>query len=279
MPDKRGVAALFRNRARLSGLIGLAIALTISVLVLLAPLIAPHGQAELIGEVWAPISADAWLGTDNLGRDLLSRLLYGGRITLLIALAATVLALLIGCALGFTAAISGGWVDAILARTVDAVMAIPTLIFALVLLSVLGTSIPVLIGTIACLASTRAFRLSRAVAGNIVALDYFEAARLRGERMPWLMAYEVLPNALAPLTAEFGLRLCANFLFIAALSFLGLGIQPPLADWGGMVRDNATAISYGGLAPLIPAAAIGIFAIAINLVVDWSLSIQAGERH
>ena len=279
MPDKRGVAALFRNRARLSGLIGLAIALTISVLVLLAPLIAPHGQAELIGEVWAPISADAWLGTDNLGRDLLSRLLYGGRITLLIALAATVLALLIGCALGFTAAISGGWVDTILARTVDAVMAIPTLIFALVLLSVLGTSIPVLIGTIACLASTRAFRLSRAVAGNIVALDYFEAARLRGERMPWLMAYEVLPNALAPLTAEFGLRLCANFLFIAALSFLGLGIQPPLADWGGMVRDNATAISYGGLAPLIPAAAIGIFAIAINLVVDWSLSIQAGERH
>jgi len=278
MPDKRRVAALFRNRARLSGLIGLVIALTISVLVLLAPLIAPHGQAELIGEVWAPISADAWLGTDNLGRDLLSRLLYGGRITLLIALAATVLALLIGCALGFTAAISGGWVDTILARTVDAVMAIPTLIFALVLLSVLGTSIPVLIGTIACLASTRAFRLSRAVAGNIVALDYFEAARLRGERMPWLMAYEVLPNALAPLTAEFGLRLCANFLFIAALSFLGLGIQPPLADWGGMVRDNATAISYGGLAPLIPAAAIGIFAIAINLVVDWSLSIQAGER-
>ena len=171
-----------------------------------------------------------------------------------------------------------GWVDTVLARAVDAVMAIPTLIFALVLLSVLGTSIPVLIGTIACLASTRAFRLSRAIAGNIVALDYFEVARLRGERMPWLMFYEVLPNCLAPLTAEFGLRLCANFLFIAALSFLGLGIQPPLADWGGMVRDNASAISYGGLAPLVPAAAIGVFAIAINLVVDWILSVQAGEE-
>ena len=270
--------ALFRNRARISGLIGLAITLAIAVLVLLAPVIAPHGQAEIVGEVWAPISSNAWLGTDSLGRDLLSRLLYGGRITLLIALAATVLALLIGCVLGFTAAISGGWVDTVLARAVDAVMAIPTLIFALVLLSVLGTSIPVLIGTIACLASTRAFRLSRAIAGNIVALDYFEVARLRGERMPWLMFYEVLPNCLAPLTAEFGLRLCANFLFIAALSFLGLGIQPPLADWGGMVRDNASAISYGGLAPLVPAAAIGVFAIAINLVVDWILSVQAGEE-
>ena len=266
------------NRSMISGGIGLAIALAIAALVMAAPLIAPHGEAELVGEVWAPPSADAWLGTDNLGRDLLSRLLYGGRITLLIALGSTLLAMAIGCALGFSAAIAGGWLDTVLARAVDSVMAIPTLIFALVLLSVLGTSIPVLIGAIACLASTRVFRLSRAVAGNIVALDYFEAARLRGEGLGWLMVYEVLPNALPPLTAEFGLRLCANFLFIASLSFLGLGIQPPLADWGGMVRDNAAAISYGGLAPLIPAAAIGVFAIAINLVVDWSLALQAGQR-
>jgi peptide/nickel transport system permease protein len=266
------------TRSSIPGAIGLAISLTVAVLVMLAPLIAPHGEAELVGDVWASPSADAWLGTDNLGRDLLSRLLYGGRITLLIALGSTLLAFAIGCTLGFTAAIAGGWTDTVLARAVDAVMAIPTLIFALVLLSVLGTSMPVLIGTIACLASTRVFRLSRAVAGNIVTLEYFEAARLRGEGLGWLMACEVLPNALPPLTAEFGLRLCANFLFIAALSFLGLGIQPPLADWGGMVRDNAAAISYGGLAPLIPAAAIGLFAIAINLVVDWSLAVQAGQR-
>ena len=267
-----------RNNTRLSGLVGLVITLLLVVLVVLAPVIAPHGEAELVGDVWAPPGANAWLGTDNLGRDLLSRLLYGGRVTLVIALAATLLAMLMGGALGFLAAIAGGWIDAVLARAVDAVMAIPTLIFALVLLSVLGTSNPVLIGTIACLAATRVFRLSRAIAGNIVTLEYFEAARLRGEGLGWLMACEVLPNALAPLTAEFGLRLCANFLFIAALSFLGLGIQPPLADWGGMVRDNAAAISYGGLAPLIPAAAIGVFSIAINLVVDWSLARQAGQR-
>ncbi len=267
-----------KRRGSLTGLAGLIVVVLIVALVLLAPVIAPHGEAELVGEVWAPPSPEAWLGTDNLGRDLLSRLLYGGRITLVIALTATSLAMVIGCTLGFIAAISGGWIDMLLARAIDAVMAIPTLIFALVLLSVLGTSNPILIGTIACLASTRVFRLSRAIAGNIVTLDYFEAARLRGERLPWLMVYEVLPNALPPLTAEFGLRLCANFLFIAALSFLGLGIQPPLADWGGMVRDNAAAISYGGLAPLIPAAAIGVFAISINLVVDWSLARQAGQR-
>jgi peptide/nickel transport system permease protein len=269
---------LLRHRSAVSGLIGLAIVIAITLLVMLAPFIAPHGEGDLVGEVWAPMSTGAWLGTDNLGRDLLSRLLYGGRVTLLIALIATTLALLIGCALGFTAAIAGGWVDTVLARSIDAIMGIPTLIFALVLLSVLGTSTPILVGTIACLASTRAFRLSRAIGGNIVSLDYFEAARLRGEGIAWLMAYEVLPNALPALTAEFGLRLCANFLFIASLSFLGLGIQPPLADWGGMVRDNAAVISYGGLAPLIPAAAIGIFAIAINVVVDWSLSVQAGQR-
>jgi peptide/nickel transport system permease protein len=266
-----------RMRPTASGLIGLIAVGTISLIVLAAPLIAPHGEGELLGEVWGPPSAEAWLGLDNLGRDLFTRLLYGGRITLLVALAATLLAMVIGCTLGFTAAIAGGLVDTVLARAIDAVLGIPTLIFALVLLSVLGTSIPVLIGTIACLASTRVFRLSRAIGGNIVALDYFEAARLRGEGVPWLLAFEVLPNALAPLTAEFGLRLCANFLFIAALSFLGLGIQPPLADWGGMVRDNAAAISFGGLAPLIPAAAIGVFAISINLVVDWVLAVQAGQ--
>ena len=267
-----------RNRSAVSGVIGLAITASIVVAVLLAPLIAPFGEGELVGEVWGPVSATAWLGLDNLGRDLLTRLLYGGRITLLIALSSTAIAFLIGMTLGFAAAVRGGWVDTLLARGVDAVMAIPTLIFALVLLSVLGTSIPILIGTIAALSSTRVFRLSRALGGNIVAMDYVEAARLRGEGLAWLMVFEVLPNALMPLIAEFGLRLCANFLFIAALSFLGLGIQPPLADWGGMVRDNAAAVSYGGLAPLLPAAAIGIFAIGVNLVVDWILAGQSGQQ-
>ncbi len=172
---------------------------------------------------------------------MFTRLLYGGRITLAVALAATALMFVLGCTAGFAAAVAGGWIDTILARTCDALMAIPTLIFALVLLSVVGSSVPILICTLAVLGSTRVFRISRALAGNIVAQEYFEVARLRGEGPLWLMFCEILPNALPPLTAEFGLRLCSGFLFIAALSFLGLGIQPPLADWGGMVRDNASA--------------------------------------
>ncbi len=124
---------------------------------------------------------------------------------------------------------------------------------------------------IALLSSTGVFRLCRAVALDIASMDYVEAARLRGERLIWLIRREVLPNALPPLVAEFGLRFCLAFLFIAALSFLGLGIQPPYADWGGMVRDNAQAINFGSFAPLIPAFAIAQLTIGVNLLVDWFL--------
>jgi peptide/nickel transport system permease protein len=240
----------------------------------LASLIAPYGQADLVGDVWAPPSADYWLGLDSLGRDMFSRLLYGARTTIGIALLITVCSFAIGILTGFTAAVVGRWIDVALSRFVDAVMAIPTLIFALVILSVLGTSVPALVGTIAVLDSTRVFRLCRAVGLNIAVMDYVEVARLRGEKLWWIMRREVLPNALPPLITEFGLRFCFAFLFIAALSFLGLGIQPPLADWGGMVRDNAQAINFGGLAPLIPAAAIAQLTIGVNLVVDWCLSIH-----
>jgi len=241
----------------------------------LAPLIAPYGQADLVGDVWAPPSADYWLGLDSLGRDMFSRLLYGARTTIGIALLITVCSFAIGILTGFTAAVVGRWIDVALSRFVDAVMAIPTLIFALVILSVLGTSVPALVGTIAVLDSTRVFRLCRAVGLNIAVMDYVEVARLRGEKLWWIMRREVLPNALPPLITEFGLRFCFAFLFIAALSFLGLGIQPPLADWGGMVRDNAQAINFGGMAPLIPAAAIAQLTIGVNLVVDWFLSIHS----
>ena len=266
---------IFGHRLNLSAWIGLAIVVINLLAALLAPVIAPYGQAELVGDVWAPPSAQFWLGLDNLGRDMFSRLLYGARTTISIALLITTCSFAIGIITGFAAAILGGWIDTALSRFVDAMMAIPTLIFGLIILSVLGTSIPVLIGTIAILDSTRVFRLSRAVGLNITVLDYVEVARLRGEGLWWVMRREVLPNALPPLITEFGLRFCFAFLFIAALSFLGLGIQPPLADWGGMVRDNAQAINFGGMAPLIPAAAIGQLTIAVNLVVDWLLSIHS----
>lgn len=269
---------MFRDRSVTPGIVGASIVVVLVAATALASLIAPHGQSELVGEVWAPISMQAPLGLDNLGRDMLSRLLYGGQATLFIAISGTALAFTIGLTLGLVAAVTGGWADEAIARVVDAVMALPPLICALVLLSVLGTSIPILIATIAVLSSTRVFRLTRALAGSIVVLDYVEAARLRREGIFWLAAREILPNITMPLMAEFGLRLCSNFLLIASLSFLGLGIQPPLADWGSMVRENAAAIGFGGMAPLLPAAAIGLFAIGVNLVVDWGLALQTGQR-
>jgi peptide/nickel transport system permease protein len=263
------------GRGRVGAAIGLAIIALNVLAAALAPWIAPYGEADLVGDVWAPPSGASWLGLDNLGRDMFSRLVFGARTSIALALATTLLAFAIGILTGFTAAIARGWIDMLLSRVVDAVMAIPTLIFALVILSVLGSSIPVLIGVMAVLNSTRVYRLSRALAMNIAVLEYVEAARLRGERLGWIIRREILPNALPPLIAEFGLRFCFTFLFIASLSFLGLGIQPPYADWGGMVRDNAQAITFGGIAPLVPAAAIALLSIAVNLVVDWFLSTQS----
>jgi peptide/nickel transport system permease protein len=265
---------LFGHRLNIGTVVGFAIILINLAMAILAPWIAPHGEADLVGDVWAPPSTDAWFGLDNLGRDMFSRLVFGGRTSIVLALLITLLAFAIGVGGGFVAATTHRWIDLMLSRFVDTLMSMPSLILALVVLSVLGTAIPVLIGTVAILESTRIFRVSRAVAMNIVVLDYVEVARLRGERLWWVISREILPNALAPLTAEFGLRFCFALLFIASLSFLGLGIQPPDADWGSMVRDNATAINLGGIAPLIPAAAIAILTVGVNLVVDWLLSIH-----
>ncbi len=265
-------------RIRLSVAIGLAIILVYLLAALFGPLMAPYGEAEIVGDVWEPFSAAHPLGTDNLGRDMLSRLLFGASRTIGVALAATLLSFTIGMSLGYLAAVVGGWVDMILSRSVDALMAIPTLIFALVVLAVLPPSVLILILVIAVLDSTRVFRLARAVAMDVVVMDFVEVARLRGERLGWVVFREVLPNTLPPLIAEFGLRFCFAFLFLSSLSFLGLGIQPPAADWGGMVRDNANAISFGLPVPLIPAAAIAVLTIGVNLVVDWQLARSARLR-
>ena len=243
---------------------------------LLAPVIAPYGETEIAGDVWLPTSGSHIIGTDNLGRDLLSRLIYGARNTIAIAFIITTLSFVVGVIWGFLAATVGGWVDQLLSRSVDILMAFPTLIFALMVLSVVGTSIPALVVVIALLDSTRVYRLSRAVAMDIEVMEFVEAARLRGEGLWWLMRHEILPNAMPPLVAEFGLRFCFVFLFIAALSFLGLGIQPPTADWGSMVRENSGAITFGIYTPLWPAGAIAFLTVGVNLVVDWFLHLASG---
>lgn len=254
---------------------------------LFAPLLAPYGEAEIFPIAYAPWGEEFLFGTDQLGRDVLSRLIYGARNTVGIAFATTLLAFLIGGSLGITAAISMGWVDNLISRAVDVLMAIPGLIFALILISMFGATAINLILIIAVLDATRVFRISRAVSLNVVVMDYVEAAKLRGEGLSWIMRREILPNIMPPLIAEFGLRFCFVFLTIAALSFLGLGIQPPTADWGSMVRENAGLIQFAeyditaALTPMLPAAAIALLTVAVNFVVDWFLHKSSGlkEEH
>ena len=245
---------------------------------LFAPVVAPYSETEILGGAYELWSEKYLLGTDNLGRDMLSRLIFGARNTIGIALAAVVIAFAIGGVIGMLSAILGGWYDTVISRIVDILMAIPGLVFALLILTILGTSITTLILVIALLDSTRVYRITRAAAMNIAVMDFVEVARLRGEGLWWVIRKEILPNIMAPLLAEFGLRFCFVFLFIAALSFLGLGIQPPTADWGSMVRDNATLINYDDITPLLPATAIAVLTVAINFVVDWLLHKSSGLR-
>ena len=266
---------LFGHKLTILALIGLIIVGLNIFVALFAPWIAPYGQAEIVGDAWAEPSPQFLLGTDNIGHDILSRLIFGARMSIGLSLVITAVSFTIGIIAGFAAAISGHWVDMALSRFVDLMLSMPTLIFAFIVLSVLGTELPVLIATIAILDSTRVFRLARAVAMNITALEFVEAAKLRGEGLWWIISREVLPNAVPPLVAEFGLRFCFTFLFIAALSFLGLGVQPPNADWGSMVKDLRDMINLGGAHPLYPAGAIALLTIGVNFIVDWMLAIHS----
>jgi peptide/nickel transport system permease protein len=229
-------------------------------------------MAEAVGGVWDAATPEHLLGTDSIGRDLLSRMIYGAQVTIFVATCATILSFVTGSVLGFLAATAGGWVDQALSRFVDLIMAIPSLILALVVLTAVDVTLPTLIIVMGLLDATRVFRLSRAVAVDITVMDYVEAARLRGEGQAWVIFSEILPNALSPLVAELGLRFIFAVLFISTLSFLGLGVQPPLADWGGLVKENSAGLIYGKSAALAPAIAIAALAISVNLVADWVLS-------
>lgn len=266
---------LFGHKPSITAWIGIAIVAANLFIAIFAPLIAPFDQAEIVGDAYGDPDAQHWFGLDHIGRDMLSRLIYGARMSIGLSLVITLLSFSIGIIAGFAAAISGRWLDVILSRLVDLLLSMPTLIFAFVVLSVLGTDIPVLVVTLAVLDSTKVFRLARSVAMGIVTMEFVEAAKVRGEGLWWIITREILPNAVPPLVAEFGLRFCFTFLLIAALSFLGLGIQPPNADWGSMVKDLKDMINLGSPAPLYPAGAIALLTVGVNFIVDWMLSVHS----
>jgi peptide/nickel transport system permease protein len=246
---------------------------------LFAHWIAPYGEAQVFDTPFADWSREHLLGTDQVGYDFLSRLLFGARNTIGIAVATTAISFIVGVTLGLIAALSNGVVDLFLARTVDIIVSIPGLIFSLMLLSIVGSNVMTLALIIATLDSTNFFRLARTTGQSVAAMDFIEVARLRGDSTLWIVFREIFPNIMPPLIAEAGLRFSFVFLTIAALSFLGVGIQPPTADWGSMVRENATLITYGIITPLLPAAAIGLLTVSVNFVADWFLHRLSGLKN
>ncbi|MCV3210831.1 ABC transporter permease [Mesorhizobium sp. YC-39] len=271
----RGLRAV--RQAPPTAIFGMVVLFAYVFTAIFAPFIAPYGEFQVVSSVpYAPWDEVNLLGTDQLGRDFLSRMIFGARNSIGIAFVTTLLAFAIGGFFGIMAAALRGVADQVLSRFVDSVMSIPDLIFTLMLLAIFGTSVLNLILIIAILDSTRIFRISRAAAMNVVTLDFVEAAAARGEGLVWRIVHEILPNILPILISEFGMRFCFVFLSIAALSFLGIGLQPPMAEWGSMVRDNATLINMGDITPLIPAGAIALLTIGVNFVADWLLNMSSG---
>ena len=256
---------------------GIVIVIVGLVLAVIGPLLAPHGVGQIVTSVYAQPDALTLLGGDVLGRDLLSRLLYGAQLTVGVALAATVAGFLLGMAVGFSAAEIGGRYDDFITWLIDVFLSFPPILLALIVIASLSSDLWVLIGTIAVIHSSRVARVGRAVAMNIAALEFVEVARARGEKLTSILVREIWPSTIRPLAVEFGLRLTYSILFLSSLSFLGLGIQPPDADWGSMVRENMNAMQNGAfVAVLAPAFAIAILTVGVNLIVDW-LGAQSGR--
>ncbi len=255
-----------------AGWFGYATLVVALILGLFGPWLAPYGHAELVSDqVWAPPSSEFWLGTDRLGRDMLSRTLVGAQTTILISVAATILAFSLGTSVGLYSAVRGGLTDIVTGRIVDLFMAIPPLIMALLVIAGLGSTTLILICTMGLIEATRVFRLARAIGMEVASMEYVDAAKVRGENDLWIILREILPNAMPPLAAEFGLRFTFAVLFLSALSFLGLGVQPPAADWGSLVKENLDGLRLGNLSAIYPAAAISLLTIGVNLLVDHSL--------
>lgn len=279
-PERPAGRRRFRLLAHfgVTGWIGLAIVCFWAGAAIFGPSLLSQTGAADGGEVFAHISAVHWLGTDYLGRDMLARVIEGARYTVGVAFVATVLASGTGTLLALLAAATGRWTDSVLSRVLDTLTAIPSKMFALLMVASFGSSVTMLIVTAAIIYVPGAFRIARSLAVNINALDYVTVARTRGEGTAYVMLHEILPNITGPMLADFGLRFVYVVLLLASMSFLGLGIQPPEADWGSLVRENIEALPDAGAAVIAPSIAIASLTIAVNLVIDNLPGRAARER-
>jgi peptide/nickel transport system permease protein len=262
------ISAFTRNLP-LSGRIGLGLVLFWLVAALVGPLLAPYPVGAFVDyEVFSGLSKVFWLGSDYLGRDVLSRLLWGARYTVFLGAGAALLASVTGTTLALAAAVKGGWTDEVLSRGMDTLISIPSKIFALVMVAAFGSSLGLLLAIAAVTYVPGNFRIARALAVNVASLDFVQVARARGEGGFHIALREVLPNMIHPLMADFGLRFVFIVLLLSGLSFLGLGVQPPHADLGSLVRENISGLTEGAPAIIVPAIAIATLTVGANLLID-----------
>ena len=274
-----------------AGKVGVVVLIFWAIIVVIGPMISPYYEGDILDEElfmvpggdeypdtdFQPPSKIVYLGTDYLGRDTLSRILYGARTTIGISFIATLWAYVIGVTLGIAAAVGSKLLDMTLSRLNDAVLAIPSLMLALVMIAALGSTIPLLILLTGIIYAASVFRIARSLGQEVMVSDFVEAARVRGEGLWWIITREILPNIAMPLATDFGLRFVWIILFISALSFLGLGVQPPMSDWGSMVKENLPGLIYGSIAPIVPSLAIATLTISVNMIVD-DISAHSGGK-
>lgn len=251
------------------GVFGFLVIFLWAMVAIFAPYLIPHPVGEIVDlDYFGPMTSDLWLGSDYLGRDVFSRILMGARFTVGISLAAVTIACVSGVVLGMSAAVVGGWFDAALSRFLDAVNSIPSKLFGLVVVAAVGSSIPVLIVTLSVIYTPGAYRFARALAVNVNTMDFVTVARVRGESLLHLISSEILPNIIRPVLADLGVRFVFIVLLLSGLSFLGLGLQPPNADWGALVRENVGGLPFAAPAVIFPSLAIASLTISVNLLID-----------
>jgi peptide/nickel transport system permease protein len=258
----RDTMALIRTKA------GIALFVFVLGVAVLGPLIAPYSPTEFVGKPFQLPSASAWLGTDYIGHDVLSRVLCGGRTVFSLSLAATLIGMALGTGFGLVAAYANKWVDEIIMRLLDVLMAFPAIVFVLLVVSIAGPKLYLIVLAVALGHAPRVARVARGSALEIVDLDFVKASEALGTPRIKIMLGEILPNISSPLLVEAGLRFAYSIGLIAALSFLGFGLQPPAADWGLMVNENRPGIYTQPYAVLAPIVLIALLTVGTSLVTD-----------
>jgi peptide/nickel transport system permease protein len=256
--------------------VGLVIVAVIVVVALAGPLVAPHSPTEFVAAPNSPPGGEAVFGADALGRDVLSRFLYGGRTVLWLAAASTLLGMVVGVVVGLIAAYSRNWLDDVLMRANDVLLAFPQIIFVLLAVSAVGPKLWLIVLTVGLTHAPRVARVMRGAALEVVERDFVKSAEVVGERRWRIVFGEVLPNVTSPLLVESGLRMTYSIGLVAGISFLGFGLQPPTADWGLMINENRLSITVQPWAVLLPVAAIGLLTVGTNLITDGLSRALAG---